>query len=121
MCWGILVLIPKADSKYRGIGLLDTVWKVCSSIINARINDKIEYHKSLHGFRQSRGTGTAKCEAKLLIRKAEHDNKTIFQAFIDLSKAYYSISRKKIMEILKGYGVGPRCLKLIECFGKTKE
>jgi hypothetical protein len=37
MTWSILALIPKASGGTRGIGLLEIMWKVCSSIINNRL------------------------------------------------------------------------------------
>ena len=120
MTWEILVLIPKDSVKYRGIGLLYAVWKLCSSIINKRLINRIQYHEALHGFRKSRGTGTAILEAKLLVSLAEKSGRTVYQAFIDLSKAYDSISREKIMFILERYGVGPRILIFWRTSGKIK-
>jgi hypothetical protein len=65
MMWAILVLIPKTSGGTRGIGLLETMWKVCSSIINRCLQDSIPFHEALHGFRPGRGTGTASLNAKL--------------------------------------------------------
>jgi phage-related holin len=45
-----VVLLPKGGGDYRGIGLLEIVWKVIESIINRRIASKIQFHDSLHGF-----------------------------------------------------------------------
>ena len=33
--WTTMVLIPKGSKEYRGIGLVETIWKVCTSIINS--------------------------------------------------------------------------------------
>jgi hypothetical protein len=60
-----LVLIPKESGGMRGIGLLEVVWKVCSSIINDRLQNGIEFHEALHGIRKQRGTGTAILQTKL--------------------------------------------------------
>jgi hypothetical protein len=88
MTWSILVLIPKASGDTRGIGLLDTLWKVCSSIINRRLQESISFHESLHGFRRGRGTGTACLEAKLQMQLAHIRSTPLYQVFLDLSKAY---------------------------------
>jgi hypothetical protein len=45
MTWTILVLIPKSSGGTRGIGLLETLWKVCSSIINNRLQKSIQFHQ----------------------------------------------------------------------------
>jgi hypothetical protein len=88
MTWSVLVLIPKSSGGTRGIGLLDILWKVCSSIINTRLQDAILFHNSLHGFRKGRGTGTASLEAKLQMQLAHIRGIPLFQIFLDLSKAY---------------------------------
>jgi hypothetical protein len=51
MTWSsILVLIPKTSRGTRGIELLETMWKVCSSIINQHLQNAIPFHEALHGF-----------------------------------------------------------------------
>ena len=62
--WAIPVLLLKSDGGTRGIGLLEVIWKVMSSILDGRIKATILFHDALHGFRMGRGTGTAIIEAK---------------------------------------------------------
>ena len=50
---------------YRGIGIMEVVWKVVAVIINQRLTASITYHEFLHGFRAGSGTGTTTLEAKL--------------------------------------------------------
>ncbi len=64
LLWSIVVLIPKGGGDYRRIGLLELIWKCIERVIDHRLN-AIELHDSLHGCRDSRGTGTAIIEAKL--------------------------------------------------------
>lgn len=64
MMWVIVVLIPKGGGDYRGIGLLEPLWKVIEKIMDSRLN-VIEFHDCLHGFVKKRGCGTAGLEAKL--------------------------------------------------------
>ena len=59
-----MVLITKGRGKYRGIGLVDVIWKVCALIINNRLRDAITFHNVLHGFRHGRGEGTETMEEK---------------------------------------------------------
>jgi hypothetical protein len=67
----ILVLIPKANSMdFRGIGLLEVVWKPISAIIDTRLKIGIEFQPKIHSFRQGYGTGTAILSNKLLLQKA---------------------------------------------------
>ena len=61
-----MVLIPKGKGDYRGIGLVEVMWKIVAVILNLRLTSSITFHDVLHGFQAGRGTGTATLEAKLL-------------------------------------------------------
>ena len=61
-----MVLIPKRKRDYRGIGLVEVMWKLVAEILNHRLTASITYHDFLHGFRAGRGTDTVTLEAKLL-------------------------------------------------------
>ena len=66
MLLAIVVLIPKGTSgDYRGIGLLEVIWKLLERVLDARLSE-VELHDYLHGFRAKRGCGTGVMEAKLL-------------------------------------------------------
>jgi hypothetical protein len=114
---GILVLIPKGEpNQYRGIALLEVIYKVISNIINNRISNKIKYHDAIHGFRRGRGTTTAISELKLLMRTTMKNKKSYarYLVFLDLKKAYDTLDRKRTLEILEAYGVGPNIRRFIE-------
>jgi hypothetical protein len=87
LCFSTLVLIPKASGGIRGIGLLETVWKIISIIINQRMIKSIVFHDALHGFRQKRGTGTAILEARLNLDISIQRGIPLHQIFLDLTKA----------------------------------
>ena len=57
--WQAVVLIPKGKGEYRGIGLVELMWKVVAVILNFRFTSSITFHDVLHGFRADRGTGSA--------------------------------------------------------------
>ena len=114
---GILVLIPKNDqNQFRGIALLDVIYKLVSRIIHTRINDNIQYHEAVHGFRRNRGTTTAISELKLCMRVTSMNKKRIprFTIFLDLKKAYDTLDRPRTLEIMKAYGIGPNICHIIE-------
>lgn len=120
MLWSVLVLIPKGDGGQRGIGLLETAWKLCTSIIDRRLKAKIQFHDALHGFRAKRGTGTACLEAKMRMQLSAFQGTPLFQIFIDLRKAYDTLDRTRTMEILKGYGVGDRLVQLLDNYWRDQ-
>jgi hypothetical protein len=113
LSWSVVVLIPKGSVGCRGIGLLEVVWKVVSSIIDIQLKNAIQFHDSLHGFRTQRGTAAATIEVKLRMNLYQGQQQTLYQVFIDMKKAYNTLHRGRTLEILKGYGVGPKILAII--------
>ena len=82
----IIVLIPKGNSgNFRGIDLLEVVWKVIEKIIHARLKC-VPLHDALHGFRPGRGCSTAIMEVKLAAQLGSLEQSPFFG--IDLRKAY---------------------------------
>ena len=111
---GILVLIPKSTpGQFRGIALLEVMYKLVSAICNRRMQRGIEFDDAIHGFRRGRGTGTAIMEAKLLMQLHCRQNEPLFMIFIDLKKAYDTLDRSAALRVLKGYGVGPNILRIL--------
>ena len=103
-----MVLIPKGEVKYRGIGLVEMVWKIVSVILNRRFTASINYHDSLHGFRAGRGTGTSTFEVKLIHQVPTMREAVLHTIFLDLHKAYDSFDRSKCLEILEDTEWSPK-------------
>ena len=104
--WSVLVLLPKGGGDFRGIGLIEVIWKVIEKITDRRISGNVEYHDVLHGFRSRRGCGTANIEAKLQQQLAAMRQEVLYCIFLDLHKAYDALDRDRALEILQQYGVG---------------
>ena len=49
--WTTMVLILKGKGYYRVIGLVETIFKVGTSIVNSRLRISIVLPDALHGFR----------------------------------------------------------------------
>jgi hypothetical protein len=108
----IVVLIPKEGGNYQGIGLLEPMWKVCEQVMDTQLNS-IHLHKSLHGCRDGRGTGTAVIEAKLTQQLAHLKQVMFYGVFLDLKKVFDTMDCKCCLLILRGYGVGPKMIWFI--------
>ena len=93
--WQAVVLIPKGKGDYRGIVLVEVMWKVMAVILNRRLTSSIIFHDVLHGFRAGRGTGTATLEAKLLQQLAAMREEVLDVIYLDLSKASYALVRSR--------------------------
>ena len=109
-----MVLIPKGGGGYRGIGLVEAIWKFFMSIVNSRLQNSIVLHDALRSYQQGRGTGTAIMEEKLEQQLAGMACKPLFQVFIDVRKAYDSLDRGRCMEILRVYGLGYKLQRLLQ-------
>ena len=95
--WKTVVLIPKGKGDFRGIGLVEVLWKTITSLLNLRIAAAISFHDTLHGFRAGRGMGTANFEAKLLQQLTARREAVLFNLFLDIRKAYDALDRERAL------------------------
>ena len=110
----ILILLPKSElNKFRGIILLEILLKLWEMIVYLRAVDRIQLHPNIHGFRRRRGCNTAILEAKLEMQWAAFTPVPYFQIFLDLAKAYDSINRDCLLDVLAGYGFGPNMIQFL--------
>ena len=107
-------MTPKGKKYYWGIGLMEVIWKVVAAILIRHFTASITYHNFLHGFRSGRGTGTATLESKLLQQLSAMREEVLYVIFLDLHKAYDALDRSRCLEILEGYGIGPRAINLLK-------
>ena len=87
-----------------------------AEILHCQLTASITYHNVLHGFRVGRGTGTATLEAKLLQQLAALREEVLYMIFLDLYKAYDALDRSRCMDIMEGYGVGPRSRRILKTY-----
>ena len=112
--WKTVVMIPKrGGTNFRGIGLIEVLWKAISGIINLRLFLSIQFHDALHGFHAVRGTGNATLKANLLQQLITMMEAFLHAIFLDLSKACNALDMYHCLDILEGYGVGPRTLYIL--------
>jgi hypothetical protein len=110
--WVVTVLIPKGGGGYRGISLLEPIWKVIKRVIDKWL-EAIALHNSLHDCHNGRGTGTAVIEAKLWQQLAHIEQAPFYGVFIDLKKALDVMDRERCLLILEGHGAGPNMRRII--------
>ena len=97
----------QGKNDYRGIGLVEVMWKVVVAILNLRLTASITFHDFLHGFRAGCVTGNASLEDKLIHQLAALREEVMYVIFLDLHKAYDALDRSWCLEVLEGYGVVP--------------
>ncbi len=111
-------MIPKGGGDYRGIGLLEPVWKCIERVIDHCL-EAIELHDSLHGCCSKRGTGTAIIEAKLAQQLSYLELRPFYGVFLDLWKAFDAMDWEWCIMLLEGYGAGPRMIRLIHGYWRN--
>ena len=121
--WKESIIIPifkkgdKTDcNNYRGISLLATCYKVLSNVIQARLTPFAEDIVGDYqcGFRRNRSTSDQMFTIRQLLEKKWDFCETIHQLFIDFKKAYDSIKRSKMYQILVLLGVPKKLVRLIQ-------
>jgi hypothetical protein len=115
LTWVIVVLLPKGGGDYRGIGLLDLLWKMVECIMDRQLN-ALPLHEAMHGCWNGRGTGATILEAKLAQQLAHLEQEPLYGVFLDLKKAFDAMDQERCLLILEGYGVGPNMVWLIRNF-----
>ena len=60
------VLVPKGGEDFRGIGIMEVLWKADTVILDRHFMVDIGFHDTLHGFRAGHGMRTTSLESNLL-------------------------------------------------------
>ena len=109
--WKRSVFIPipnkgnaKESSKYRTIALLSHASKVMIKILQARLQQHVNYElPDVHaGFRKVRGTINETANVYWIIEKAREFQENIYFRFIDYTKDFDCVGHNKLWEILQG-------------------
>ena len=92
---------------------MEFLWKAISAIINRRLSSSIQFHDILRRFHAGRVTGTSTLEAKMLRHIIVMRDRVLHGIFLNIIKAYGALNRERCLDILAGYGVGPRTIRII--------
>ena len=111
-----IIPIPKKGdltipTNYRGISLLPIAAKIYNKLILNRLRPKLEpiLRKNQNGFRPGRSTLSQILTLRRIIEEITFCNKSAGITFVDFSKAFDSIHRDQMFEILQLYGI-PRSM-----------
>jgi len=126
--WKESIIVPiykkgdKTDcNNYRGISLLPTTYKILSNILLSRLITYAEETTGDHqcGFQRDRPTTCIFCIHQILEKKWEYEE-AVHQLFIDFEKAYNSVRREILYNILIEFGVPRKLVRLIKtCLTET--
>ncbi len=101
-------------SNYRGITLLSCLGKVFTSIINDRLAEVVQLNENQAGFRHNYSTSDHVFVIKSIVDIFLSQNKKLFCAFIDYSKAFDSIWRAGLWYKVVQSGVCGKVLDVLK-------
>ncbi|KAI5746185.1 hypothetical protein M8J77_000906 [Diaphorina citri] len=107
----------KADpSNYRGISLLPVTYKILSKALLNRLECQLDQCIGEYqgGFRKGRSCVEQILNLKLIIKYRRLRNKDIYVTFVDFKKAYDSIDRETLFNILEEYGADAKTVAIIK-------
>ena len=122
----LVVPVPKklgggvcVPDTFRGIALTSVACKVFCHILKERLTTVVEEYNLVveeqGGFRKGRGCRDQIVSLMLLGQtKLATQEGGFLAAFIDFSKAYDRVCRKKLWECLRGYGVSGKFLVMLQ-------
>jgi hypothetical protein len=120
--WSLLNLIPipksgdlREGKNYRGISLSSVVAKTYNRLLLNRIRPFLDpvLRYNQNGFRPGRSTISQILALRRIIEEIKNNNLNAALVFIDFKKAFDTIHREKMLDILKAYGVPERLVMAI--------
>ena len=111
---------PQVCDNHRGISLLSIPGKKPAKILlnrpNAHLDQAGLIPESQCGFRKDRGTIDMLFTASQLQEKCQEQNVDLYMTFVDLTKAFDTVSRDGLWKIMAQFGCSPRFIAMVRQF-----
>jgi hypothetical protein len=104
---------------HRGISLLSIAGKILARVLLNRLLKHLEQGllpESQCGFRSERGTVDMIFAARQLQEKCQEQHKDLFVTFVDLTKAFDTVSREGLWKIMGKFGCPSKFVKIVQQF-----
>ena len=99
---------PQVCDNHRSISLLSIAGKILAKILLNRLNAHLDQAglipESQCGFRKDRGTIGMIFTARQLQEKCQEQNVDLYMTFVDLTKAFDTVSRDGLWKIMAKFG-----------------
>ena len=102
-------------SNYRGVTLLSVPGKVLAQLLLSRVRGHLLLHQrpEQSGFTPKRSTIDRILALRVLVERRLEFRQSLFTAYVDLKKAFDSVHREALWEILRLRGVPAKIIELI--------
>ena len=111
---------PQVCDKHQGISLLSIAGKILARVLLNRLNEYLEQSgllsESQCGFRKDRGTINIIFTARQLQEKCQERNVDLYLTFVDLTKAFDTVSREGLWKIMAKFGCPAKSIAMVSQF-----
>ena len=111
---------PQVCDNHRGIILLSIAGKILANILLNRLNAHLDQAgylpESQCRFRKDRGTIDMIFTVRQLQGKCQEQNMDLYMTFVDLTKAFDTVSRDWLWKIMAKFGCPPRLIAMVKEF-----
>ena len=111
---------PQVCDNHRGISLLSIAGKILARVLLNRLNEHLERSgllpESQCGFRKNRGTIDMIFTARQLHEKCQEQNVDLYMTFVDLTKAFDTVSREGLWKSLAKFGCPAKFIAMVRQF-----
>ena len=104
---------------YRGISLLSIAGKILARLLLNRLLAHLEQDllpESQCGFREGRGTADMIFASRQLQEKFQEQNRELFSTYVDLTKAFDTVSREGLWKIMAKFGITDKFTRIVRSF-----
>ena len=109
----------QACDNHRGISLLSIAGKILARVLLNRLLEHLEQGhlpESQCGFRAGRGTTDMIFAARQLQEKCIEQHRDLYTTFVDLTKAFDTVSREGLWKIMGKFGCPPKFITIVRQF-----
>ena len=106
----------QACDNHRGISLLSIAGKILARVLLNRLITHLEQGllpESQCGFRKERGTVDMIFAARQLQEKCQEQNTNLYSTYVDLTKAFDTVSREGLWKIMAKYGCPRKFITIV--------
>ena len=99
---------------------MSVAWKILASVLLNRLNEHFEQSgllpESQCGFRKDRGTIDMIFTARQLQENCQEQNVDLYMAFVDITKAFDTVSREELWKIMPKFGCPAKFIAMVRQF-----